>query len=177
MPKIKFILSLIQILMLFLIGFIIIFSSSTIILTLKNSLIILLFLVAIISLISFFGYKQKEHNQYFHLFNGFVTLWIAIFAFDNYPIFISYMPSIIAIHALIIALNFLLEYYLNNTISPLYLTSLFCMSTFALLLGLTPLELATFYTKLSGFYFISLSLFLLIVNTLKIIETKEEMER
>lgn len=166
MSKTKFISLLLQTLILFLLGFIIVFSNSTILHSLKSPLIILSLLSTIISLFIFFGNKEYENQKFLNLIIGAVSLWLCIFILNYYEIFMNILPTITSIYSLLIGVNFLIEFYLENNQNKLYLIGLFCSLVFAIMLIFKPLDLATFYIKLSGFYFISLSLYILIINVL-----------
>lgn len=168
MLKNNFLLLLIQPLILFLLGFIITFSSSQILYSLKTALAFLFLLNSLISLFNFFNLKEYQDNKFINLIMGCTNLWFALFSFTNYSAFISFLPAFVSIYALFVGINFLITYYTNQK-DKTYLIYAFISLIFIIVLTIIPFELATFYIKLSGFYFISLSLYLLINDVLKLI--------
>ncbi len=168
MLKKHFLLLLIQPLILFLLGFIIIFASSHVLYSLKTAIAFLFLLNGLASLFNFFTLKEYQDNSFINLTMGCTNLWFALFSLINYQDFISCLPAFISIYALFIGINFLIKYYTNQK-DKIYLIYAFISLAFILFLMWTPFELATIYIKLSGFYFISLSLYLLINDVLKLI--------
>ena len=114
MLKKHFLLLLIQPLILFLLGFIIIFASSHVLYSLKTAIAFLFLLNGLASLFNFFTLKEYQDNSFINLTMGCTNLWFALFSLINYQDFISCLPAFISIYALFIGINFLIKYYTNQ---------------------------------------------------------------
>ena len=110
MKQIKPILSMIIALLYFILGFIIIFSQSNLILNVIDIITILFLTTGAIQLYTHFYFKEKDQ---FNLVNGTISLWIGIIVLNHYDIL--NLPVLISIYSASLSIIFIKKYLKNKT--------------------------------------------------------------
>ena len=157
-------------LLLFVLGFLITFSTSKTFHNLHYILVFMFGLIGIIQLFSFFWNKEYQENSYLNLIMGTIGLWFALFTLNNFETFITILPSLISIYSVVSALGLIIKYYTEKDLSMWYIIGAFISLGFAVILLCKPILMATIYIKLSGLYLISLSVYFLATAVLKVTE-------
>ncbi len=170
----KHLIEILQALLLFVLGFLILFSDSIIMNSLKIVFIIFFLISGLISLVNFIITKDYKNNQYINLIIGTINIWSSLFIINNYNLFLKVLPQLISIFAIIIGITFLIDYLNKENKPKLDLLKILLLVIYSLFLICQPLELATLYTKLSGLGFIVLSLYVLTKTVLEITNQKEQ---
>lgn len=170
----KHLMEILQALLLFVLGFLILFSDSIIMNSLKTVFITFFLISGLISLLNFIITKDYKNNQYINLIVGTINVWSSLFIVNNYELFLKVLPQIISVFAVIIGITFLIDYLNKENKTKLDLIKILLLVIYSLFLIGQPLELATIYTKLSGLGFIVLSLYILGKTVLEKQNQKEQ---
>lgn len=161
-----------QTLLLFLLGFLILFSGSIIMESLKSILVSFFLVSGLIALICFIITKDYKNHKYLNLIIGTINIWSSLFMINNYNLFIKILPQIISIFALIIGIILFIEYQNKTEKNKIDLIKIIIPIIYSIFLICKPIELATLYTKLSGLGFIALSLYVLTQTVLEMTNKK-----
>jgi len=164
----KILISFLQTLLLFLLGFLIIFSGSIVMKSLQTVFIIFFVLSALIALVNFYFFKEYQQNKFINLIIGIINIWLGIMIIKNYDSFITLMPQFVSLFALIIGLGLLIEYIVKKEVNHITIIKTVIPILYSLVLICQPIDLATIYIKLSGLGFIILSIYILTETVLEI---------
>lgn len=167
------IIELINSLLIFILGFLITFSSINTINNLWLVFIIIFIISGVILLYNFIKDQEYKTKDFLNLFISSISIYLAIFTLTNFDTFRTNIPSLISLYALVSGLSFIIKYYLvkkNKDQNQILAITSFII---AIVLILKPIALATTYIKLSGLYLIVLSLYYLVINTQNLTKTKK----